>query len=198
MKIPLSPPTPAPRALPNELWLRKRLRSAQASSAVWLRGGLVVPFSSGSGVRVPQRQRKRHQPRRAAPDGASCEKHPRVRPNLVVAPSGAARRRLGLRYRLSKRLSNSASPRRGASARKSPNLVAELCVPPRRGGVGVGRCVSPTSSLGLPTPAPDWFVPCFSQKLPLLVPSGAGRGLKACSSAPPLARPSGRLRRGDM
>ena len=35
---------------------------------------------------------------------------------------------------------------------------------------------------GLPTPAPDWFVPCFSQKLPLLVPSGAGRGLKVCSS----------------
>ena len=37
------------------------------------------------------------------------------------------------------------------------------------------RSVSPTSSLWLPTPAPDWFVPCFSQKLPLLVPSGAGR-----------------------
>ena len=47
----------------------------------------------------------------------------------------------------------------------------------------VVRCVSPTSSLGLPTPAPDWFVPCFSQKLPLLVPSGAGRGLKVRSSA---------------
>ena len=43
------------------------------------------------GKRNAQRQR-----RRAAPDGASCEKHPRVRPNLVVDPSGAARRRLGL------------------------------------------------------------------------------------------------------
>ena len=35
---------------------------------------------------------------------------------------------------------------------------------------------------GLPTPAPDWFVPRSSPKLPPLVPSGAGRGLKVCSS----------------
>ena len=43
------------------------------------------------------------------------------------------------------------------------------------GGVGVGRSVFPTSSLGRSTPAPDWFVPCSSPKLPLRVPSGAGR-----------------------
>ena len=70
-------------------------------------------------------------------------------------------------------------PRRGACARKSPNLVAELCVAPRRGGVGVGRCVSPTAASGTPTPAPDLVVPCSSPKLPSLVPSGAGRLLRS-------------------
>ena len=93
-------------------------------------------------------------------------------------------------------------PRRGACARKSPNLVAELCVAPRRGG---GAAFS--RALLLPTMALPrslwrrWFVLCVSQrlplcvppprpigssllvlKLPLLVPSGAGRGLKVCSS----------------
>ena len=36
---------------------------------------------------------------------------------------------------------------------------------------------SPTIALGTSTPAPDWFVPYSSPKLPLLAPSGAGRGL---------------------
>ena len=64
------------------------------------------------------------------------------------------------------------------------------------------RSVSPTSSLWLPTPAPDWFVPCFSQKLPLLVPSGAGRGLRCVRLAVgvcfalPTDSPRGRGRRG--
>ena len=64
---------------------------------------------------------------------------------------------------------------RGASSQRW------LCrVPPV--GVGVVRCVSPTAASGTSTPAPDWFVPRSSPKLPLLVPSGAGRGLKVCSS----------------
>ena len=68
---------------------------------------------------------------------------------------------------------------RGASSQRW------LCrVPPV--GVGVVRCVSPTaalcyasrfptSSLVRPTPAPDLLVPHSSPKLPLRVPSGAGR-----------------------
>ena len=55
---------------------------------------------SGLSIALPNDREKDLSPRRAAPDGASCEKHPRIRPNLVVAPSGAARRRLGLRNRL--------------------------------------------------------------------------------------------------
>ena len=38
-------------------------------------------------------------------------------------------------------------------------------------------CLSQRRLRGLPTPAPDLLVPCSSLKLPLLVPSGAGRGL---------------------
>ena len=71
---------------------------SKPSEGVGLRGEWVVPFPSGAGLRASQRQSEKFSPRRAAPDGASCEKHPRVRPNLVVAPSGAARRRLGLAF----------------------------------------------------------------------------------------------------
>ena len=45
------------------------------------------------------------------------------------------------------------------------------------GGVGVVPCSFQRRLRGLPTPAPDLLVPCSSLKLPLLVPSGAGRGL---------------------
>ena len=70
---------------------------------------------------------------------------------------------------------------------KSPNSVAELCVAPRRGGVGVGRSVFPTSSLGRPTPAPDWFVPRSSPKLPLLCPIGRGSRSKVVARPRPSA-----------
>ena len=44
---------------------------------------------SGLSIALPNDREKDLSPRRAAPDGASCEKHPRIRPNLVVArPSG--------------------------------------------------------------------------------------------------------------
>ena len=119
----------------------------------------------------------------------------------VVAPSGAGRGVWGCVIALQTPL-QFRYPRRGACARKSPNLVAELCVAPRRGG---GAAFS--RALLLPTMALPrslwrrWFVLCVSQrlplcvppprpigssllvlKLPLLVPSGAGRGLKVCSS----------------
>ena len=60
----------------------------------------------------------------AAPFGASCEKCPPIRPYMVVAPKGAARRRLGLRNRLA---NGSAfrfpAPKSECDAR--PNLGAE-------------------------------------------------------------------------
>ena len=93
-----------------------------------LGGGWLVPFSSGAGVRAFQRQRKRHQPRRAAPDGASCEKHPRIRPYLVVAPSGAVRRRSGSAFALYNG-STSRSPRRGACARRVPTCGLNCRLP---------------------------------------------------------------------
>ena len=65
---------------------------------------------------------------------------------------------------------------------------AELCVAPRRGGVGSCVRVPPTTPLGLPTPAPDLVVPCFPQKLPLLAPSGAVRGLRWLLVRVPLLR----------
>ena len=93
-----------PRATRPSQWVAVEEAVAKCVSkpreGVGLRGGWVVPFSSGSGVRVPQRQRKRHQPRRAAPFGASCDERPRIRPYKVVAPKGAARRRLGSAFAL--------------------------------------------------------------------------------------------------
>ena len=60
-----------------------------------------------------------------APDGASCEKHPRVRPNLVVAPSGAARRRLGSAFAFPNgSILPLSAPKSECDAR--PNSVAEL------------------------------------------------------------------------
>ena len=42
--------------------------------------------------------------RRAAPFGASCDESPRIRPHLVVAPKGAARRRFGFAFAFPQRL----------------------------------------------------------------------------------------------
>ena len=138
-----------------------------------LGGGWLVPFSSGAGVRAFQRQRKRHQPRRAAPDGASCEKHPRIRPYLVVAPSGAVRRRSGAAFALYNG-STSRSPRRGACARRVPTCGLNCRLPlgaARRGGVGVEVCFAfpndvpaafPLAALVRASPFPnerDWDSP---------------------------------------
>ena len=65
----------------------------------------------------------------AAPVGALCEKSPPIRPNLVVAPTGAARRRLGFAFALQTPLQFRFPPRRGAMRAKSP-MMAELCVAP--------------------------------------------------------------------
>ena len=85
------------------------------------RGGWLVPISSGAGLGLlrPLRGSLRsgnptptaranlafHNDRglAPAPDGASCENHPRIRPYLVVAPSGAA---FWVGVRVSQRLYN--------------------------------------------------------------------------------------------
>ena len=56
---------------------------------------------------------------------------------------------------------------RGASSQRW------LCRVPL-GGVGVVPCSFQRRLRGLPTPAPDWFVPCSSQKLLPLCPIGRG------------------------
>ena len=89
-------------------------------------------------LRVSKRQRKELRPRRASPVGALCEKSPPICPNLVVAPTGAARRRLGLRNRLTNASTTPLSPAPRGFAKLSPK-AGELCVAPRRGGVGLGR-----------------------------------------------------------
>ena len=119
---------------------------------------------------------KRPQPRRAAPFGALCENRPRIRPHLVVAPKA---RRGGVwgcviapqtprQFRFL---------RAEGQVREQSPTRAELCVAPRRGGVGSCVRVPPTSEIWTPTPRARLFVPCSFPKLPLLVPSGAGRGL---------------------
>ena len=161
-------------------------------------------------------------PRRAAPFGASCENRPLVRPFKVVAPKGAARRRLGSAFAFyNGSILPLSAPKSECDAR--PNLGAEcplllgaarrrwrlvvpcssqrwLCRVPL-GGVGVVPCSSQRRLLGLPSaalccalpfpnggfgdfPPPRPIRSCLArpQKLPLLVPSGAGRGLKVCSS----------------
>ena len=175
---------------------------------------------SGLALALQTTEKEEISPRRAAPDGSSCEKHPRIRPKLVVDPSGAARRRLGLAFAIQKRLCNSASPApRGecesgpqsrlncalplGAARRRWRLVVPcssqrwLCRVPL-GGVGVVPCSFQRRLRGLPTPAPDWFVPCSSQKLLPLCHRARVAVLRCVRLAPPLARPSGRLRRGDM
>ena len=135
----------------------------------------------GAVSRVSKRQRKKSRPRGlrlspfgrlfAAPVGALCERSPRIHPNKVVAPTGAARRRLGSLSRFKTPLQFRFSPHRGALREKSPK-AGELCVAPRRGGVGACLArpiggfgdshrrrlsvlrVSPTIALGTPNPAP--------------------------------------------
>ena len=58
-------------------------------------------------------QRQRVSP---APDGASCENHPRIRPYLVVAPSGAA---FWVGVRVSQRLYNHQTRAEGLVREKS-------------------------------------------------------------------------------
>ena len=81
---------------------------------------------------------------------------------LAIARLSSARRRRGVEVR-------------GASSQRW------LCRVPL-GGVGVVRCVSPTAASGTSHPRARLVRPCSSPKLPLRVPSGAGRGLKVCSS----------------
>ena len=94
------------------------------------------------------------------------------------------------------------SPAPRGLCEKSPNSVAELCVAPRRGGVGVevrgassqrwlcriplvGVGVVPCSFQrrlrGLPTPAPDWFV-LARPKVALACAIGRGSPFKVVSS----------------
>ena len=54
----------------------------------------------GSQSRFKTTEKMKISPRRAAPVGALCEKSPPIRPNLVVAPTGAARRCLGFAFAL--------------------------------------------------------------------------------------------------
>ena len=150
---------------------------------------------------------RRHAPPIEAPVGRPKGRWiPLARIVPVFVPTNPlARRRgvLGRRSRFTTAL-QPPNPRRGACARKVPTWRLNCrCPSARRGGVGVEvrgassqrwlcrvppvgvgvvRCVSPTAASGTSTPAPDWFVPRSSPKLPLLVPSGAGRGLKVCSS----------------
>ena len=82
----------------------------------------------GASLRSFQRQSEKFSPRRAAPDGSSCEKHPRIRPYLVVAPSGAVRRRSGAAFALYNG-STFRSPRRGACAKRVPTCGLNCRLP---------------------------------------------------------------------
>ena len=101
------------------------------------RCGRFVPFSSGGYLRSFQRQRVS-----PAPDGASCENHPRIRPYLVVAPSGAA---FWACYRAPTTALQPPLPRRGACARKVPTWRLNCRCPSARRR---WRCASrfPTAS----------------------------------------------------
>ena len=155
-----------------------------------MRGEWVVPFSSGAGLRAFQRQRVSPAPPRHLA---------RIVPVFVPTWSLPQKARrggvLGLRNRLANASPIPLSAPRGL-CEKSPNSVAELCVAPRRGGGAALKCAArlpndgsaafPLAALawcvafpqrrlrGLPTPAPDWFVPCSSQKLLPLCPIGRG------------------------
>ena len=97
----------------------------------------------------------------------------------VVAPTGAARRRLGLALASQTPLQFRFPPRRGALRAKSPK-AGELCVAPRRGGVGSCLAFPKRAKLGLPTPRPMGLarvVPQETFDCPF-APSGAGRLLR--------------------
>ena len=72
-------------------------------------------------------------------------------------------------------------PRRGACARKVPTWRLNCRCPSARRR---WRCAfrSPNGGFGDFHPRARLFVPCSSPKLPLRVPSGAGRGTNVCSS----------------
>ena len=89
--------------------------------------------------RVSKRQRKELRPRRAAPVGALCERSPRIRPSKVVAPTGAARRRLGSLSRFKTPLQFRLPPRRGASAIFVPQSGR------------IGRCTPASAPFGSPS-----------------------------------------------
>ena len=160
-----------PRATRPSQWVAVEEAVAKCvskpSEGVGLRGGWVVPFSSGSGVRVPQRQRKRHQPRRAAPFGASCDESPRIRPYKVVAPKGAARRRLGSAFALQQRLYFPLSAPRGL-CEKSPNLGAEMPLPLGAAALALGVAFPQRRLRGLPPPRPIWLCLARPQSCPRL------------------------------
>ena len=136
----------------------------------------------------------------AAPFGASCDESPRVRPKESRCPKRRGAAAFGVGVRASTTALLSSIRAEGLVREKVPTWWLNCrCPSARRGGVGVCSCLArpndgsaafPLSALawcvafpqrrlrGLPTPAPDLLVPCSSQKLPLLVPSGAGRGLR--------------------
>ena len=93
----------------------------------------------GRSIAFQNDREKDFSPRRAAPVGALCEKSPPIRPNLVVAPTGAARRRLGFAFALQTPLQF-----------RFP-LLSGI---PDNGGVGSCVRVPPTGEIGTPTPAP--------------------------------------------
>ena len=105
--------------------------------------------------------------RRAAPFGASCDESPRIRPHLVVAPKGAARRRFGFAFALNNgSILPLSAPKSECDAR--PNLGAELPLP-----LGAARR--------------RWrlVVPCSSQRWLCRVPIG---GVVSCFAFPQRAR----------
>ena len=95
-------------------------------------------------------------------------------------------------------------PRAEGRVREESPKSAELCVAPRRGGVGSCVRVPPTGEIGIPIPAPDLVVPYFSQKVALPCAIGRGSRSAVCSSAVDVCFafltdfPRGRGRRGRL
>ena len=126
-------------------------------------------------------QRQRVSP---APDGASCENHPRIRPYFVVAPSGAA---FWACYRAPTTALQPPLPRRGACARKVPTWrlycrCSATGVPLRGDRVAVGYPRYRSALLGAAA-----LALCFAFPNGFSVGTGATRSAKQ--------HPSGRLRR---
>ena len=103
----------------------------------------------------------------AAPFGASCDESPRVRPNLVVAPKGAARRCLGSAFALQQRLYFPLSAPRGL-CEKSPNLGAEMPLPLGAAALALGVAFPQRRLRGLPPPRPIWLCLARPQSCPRL------------------------------